>query len=672
MFFGACELRPTRRELLYQGAARRLPPKAFDLLLHLIRHRDRVVTKAELLAAVWSGADVSDNVLARTVMKVRQAIGDTAEESVMLRTVHRIGYRFQLPSPGASGERVVDVDAGEAARQGAARVRIAFLPVANQTGDATLDWVGWGLPLLAGQALEPDERLSVMAVQTVQHALSSLPAAGATDTEAACRSLGLAIGAHCVVQATLRRAGERLRLDYQTHGRHEMRGSVRGSETAAMGQALAAAIESALFPEAALRAVPRPGADPLATQALARALEVGSQERWDVAARLLRVVLDFNPDDKFARLHYLRTLANLHDKEALRVGEELLEIARRDADPRLLAATHEGLGRALFNMEGDDAVERAREHLDTALALARPFDDEDWVIRIYLGQAISAHVERDHARAARFYKLAWRANEVAGNQLRRAAILTNHAVVELNAGNPLVARDMAEQALSLCEQHGLHANGVDALACLALADAGLGLLRRALAHCEAAVARLAGLPPREHDSAAWVLLIAEELEFDSRSAGLAERAFRAAEHLGDGEQQRVQAALSVARAYRAARAGDLGMATRHFSQAVAQARANGYFENVHQFMRRWLTVCLRFGLHEDVPPLLDQILALPRFGEDPDLQAAVLQARAALLHARDDTEGALRALREAMRLAPPGWVAGCARLDAAWLLLEAG
>ena len=680
LIFGDCVLRPAGRELLWRGQPQPLPPKAFELLLHLVRQRDRVVPKAELLDAVWRGADVSDNVLARTVMKVRQALGDTGDEPLLLRTVHRVGYRFQPPggvSTAAPGD-------GPAAPEGpspaAARPRLALLPVHNASGDSTLDWTAWGLPLLAAQALDGDTRLSILATETVQHALSQLPAArSAKPDEALALQLAELTGAQSVVLASLRRSGERLRLDYHSVGRHELRGSLKATEPGALGGQLADALAAGLFPETALRnTAQRATPDPLASQAFARAIEVGGQERWEVAARLLRVVLDFNPDDLYARLHHLRALANLNDAEAERIGLALVADAERAGDLRLTAAAHEGLGRALFNSAADaPGIARARQHLDTALALARPFDDEDWVIRIYLGQAIAAQVERDYERARRFYDLAWRANERAGNQLRRAVILTNHAVLSHHAGDLLVARDLAEQALALCERHGLRANSVDALACLALAEAGLGLFRQATARCEAAMARLAELPANEHDSAAWVLLIAAQLAFELRSPGdLAERAFHAAAHLGDGTLRRVLAALAVAWAYRAAHEGDLAGAEAHCQNALAQSQDNGYAESVHLF-QRW-----RLGLWLRLRPAAELLAqkaawqaawhALPRWAEDLPLQAAERHARAAQAQEQGDDTQALALLAQTRQMAPLGSTRAHAQLDAAWLQLEAG
>jgi predicted ATPase/DNA-binding winged helix-turn-helix (wHTH) protein len=69
-------------------------PQVLELLAHLLRHRDRVVSKEELLAEVWEGRIVSDSALSRTVREVRRLLGDSAAESRFVRTVYGRGFRF--------------------------------------------------------------------------------------------------------------------------------------------------------------------------------------------------------------------------------------------------------------------------------------------------------------------------------------------------------------------------------------------------------------------------------------------------------------------------------------------------------------------------------------------------------------------------------------------------
>jgi DNA-binding winged helix-turn-helix (wHTH) protein/predicted ATPase len=72
----------------------RLTPKAFALLRHLVLHRDRLVTKAELLAALWPATAVSDGVLTTTIREIRRALGEGSRSGGSIETLHRRGYRF--------------------------------------------------------------------------------------------------------------------------------------------------------------------------------------------------------------------------------------------------------------------------------------------------------------------------------------------------------------------------------------------------------------------------------------------------------------------------------------------------------------------------------------------------------------------------------------------------
>ena len=69
-------------------------PKTFEVFRHLIEHRDRLVTKEELLDTVWAGVFVTPNVLTRAVAQLRKAIGDEAHDSKYVATVSKRGYRF--------------------------------------------------------------------------------------------------------------------------------------------------------------------------------------------------------------------------------------------------------------------------------------------------------------------------------------------------------------------------------------------------------------------------------------------------------------------------------------------------------------------------------------------------------------------------------------------------
>ena len=110
--FGDCTLDIETRRLFRGDEEVHLSPKAFELLRLLIEHRDRALSKAELLEHVWTGVSVSDASLTRTVTEIREAVGDAAREAHIIRTVHAYGYAFSAkvehaesgpPVAGAAG-----------------------------------------------------------------------------------------------------------------------------------------------------------------------------------------------------------------------------------------------------------------------------------------------------------------------------------------------------------------------------------------------------------------------------------------------------------------------------------------------------------------------------------------------------------------------------------------
>ena len=83
-----------RRELRRAAALIAAEPQTFDLLLYLVRNRERVVSKDDLMAAVWSGRIVSESTLSSQIAAVRHAIGDDGERQMLVRTLPRKGFRF--------------------------------------------------------------------------------------------------------------------------------------------------------------------------------------------------------------------------------------------------------------------------------------------------------------------------------------------------------------------------------------------------------------------------------------------------------------------------------------------------------------------------------------------------------------------------------------------------
>jgi DNA-binding winged helix-turn-helix (wHTH) protein len=92
--FDDCVLDTNRCELRRGCRPIAVEPQAFDLLAHLIRHRERVVSRDELIESIWGGRLVSESALSTRINAVRSAIGDNGTQQRLIRTLPRRGIRF--------------------------------------------------------------------------------------------------------------------------------------------------------------------------------------------------------------------------------------------------------------------------------------------------------------------------------------------------------------------------------------------------------------------------------------------------------------------------------------------------------------------------------------------------------------------------------------------------
>jgi DNA-binding winged helix-turn-helix (wHTH) protein len=95
--FNGCELNARSRELLRDGRVVPVEQRAFNMLVYLIEHRDRAVSKDELQEAIWPRMILTESALTRCVMKARRAVGDDPDRQNVIKTLHGHGYRFVAP-----------------------------------------------------------------------------------------------------------------------------------------------------------------------------------------------------------------------------------------------------------------------------------------------------------------------------------------------------------------------------------------------------------------------------------------------------------------------------------------------------------------------------------------------------------------------------------------------
>src|SRR5271165_4366197 len=93
-FFENFVLDPARRELRRGGEVIAVQPQVFDLLEYLITNRDRVVSKDDILQAVWCGRIVSESALTTRINAARTAVSDDGDRQRLIRTLPRKDIRF--------------------------------------------------------------------------------------------------------------------------------------------------------------------------------------------------------------------------------------------------------------------------------------------------------------------------------------------------------------------------------------------------------------------------------------------------------------------------------------------------------------------------------------------------------------------------------------------------
>jgi TolB-like protein len=204
-----------RRELRRGVEPVAVEPQVFDLLTFLIQNRERVVSKDEMIQAVWGGRIVSESALGARINAVRSAVGDNGEDQRVVKTFPRKGIRFIAPAHEQQTAAPTVVSQQVPTPSLVDKPSIAVLPFSNMSGDPEQDYFADGMAEEIITALSRCKWLFVIARN------SSFAYKGrAIDI----RQVGRELGVRYVLEGSVRRSGNRLRFVGQlidaTNGAH--------------------------------------------------------------------------------------------------------------------------------------------------------------------------------------------------------------------------------------------------------------------------------------------------------------------------------------------------------------------------------------------------------------------------------------------------------------------
>ncbi len=363
LMFGDHRLDMRRRELHHGTELVDVEPKVFDLLAFLVQHRDRVVSKDDLLQAIWGGRIVSDSALTTRINAARRALGDNGTEQRLIRTFTRKGVRFvgevrELPDPpaAASSDAADAGDTGGLAPSVAHKPSIAVLPFQNMSADPEQEYFVDGMVEEIITALSRIHWLFVMARNsTVTYKGQALDV----------KQVGRELGVRYVLEGSVRKLSNRVRITGQlidaTTGAHLWADRFDGSLEDIfdlqdkVASSVAGVIEPALQGAETIRSANRPTGDLTAYDLYLRAyvMFLSSARQIPEALRLMEEAIARDP-------HYKPALA----WAAICCFRLILD--SRSADPAVHRSKGIDFARRALEGPGDDPDVLA----NAALALA--------------------------------------------------------------------------------------------------------------------------------------------------------------------------------------------------------------------------------------------------------------------------------------------------------------
>ncbi len=464
-----------RRELTIGSEAVPIEKRAFDLLAYLMSSEGRVVEKAELLDEVWAGRPVSESTVAQAVSRARRALGGDGPEA-FIATAYGVGYRFVQPVERL-GVELASADPAPAKPAGrsnllwaialtalvvaslaiwtnrgpgssAEPIRIAVLPVHNDTGDVDLEWARLGIPSLMDESLA-DSGVSRVRPGTVLATLRRYPEA--TEPAEQARLLRLSTGADSVLAPRLSKEGEGLRLDIKpVEARDDVPTlSLYGEDVALMAVAAAQSLSERLSRwQGAQRAQSSLVTDDVfVNEAFARGLDARLRGRHEDAARYFDTVLAAAPDLLEAKYHLSLVVRFLGDYDYTdQLNKELLAAAEASGNVSMLAAVQSVSGILAWRRGDKDA---ARDWYNQSLENYRAENNADYIASVTANLGILAATSGQYQDAEVRFLEALDHYQESGDRFNEATTLKNLGNLYTDQSRYAEAETVLEESLEL-------------------------------------------------------------------------------------------------------------------------------------------------------------------------------------------------------------------------------
>ena len=223
--FSDFEIDLNQHELRREGVSVHIEPQVFDVIVHLVRNHDRVVSKDELIDTVWNGRAISEAAFSSRINGARRVLGDNGTDQLFIRTLHRRGFRFvgdvqtadadaAVPVAGASTAAgdvparlsisaelsdLGDVVSETIRAEAITRPSVAVLPFGNNSSDPENDYFSYGLTEDIIRLLARNRWLSV---------ISRHSTIGFQGRAVDVREVGVQLGASYVMSGSVRKSAD--------------------------------------------------------------------------------------------------------------------------------------------------------------------------------------------------------------------------------------------------------------------------------------------------------------------------------------------------------------------------------------------------------------------------------------------------------------------------------